>query len=184
MLKAHNAAYTLVEALLVVAILSLFVGVGFANFRDFSRRHKAEAFLRQLTADLRLAQELSLSGHKPDDPPGFCTADTSLEGREELAGIEFSVTSTGYQFRAYCENTEVQPPTPSYSAAIKSVTVPSEITLTTNPSATTALVFRSLARGTDLTGNITISICTDTQDLAVTISPEGKITQDNTVSCP
>jgi prepilin-type N-terminal cleavage/methylation domain-containing protein len=185
MISRSSSAYTLIEVLIVMLIIGIFFSVGFANLRSYSRRQKAENAARQIEGDLRLAQELSLSGRKPENPSGFCTADNKdVRGREELEGIEFRLTSqTSYAVRGYCLNTENNPPTPSYSSDIKTQSLLDNITLAINPSSA-PIIFRTLGRGTNLLSNTTISICSDVEDVAILISPEGKISQSATPNCP
>ena len=69
--KAKNG-YTIIELLFAVSIMAVIFGVGFANLRGFQRRQLLENYVRQVKADLRLAQELALAGKKPSESANDC----------------------------------------------------------------------------------------------------------------
>lgn len=62
-----SSAYTLIEVLVSLMIISLLVAVGYANYRDFGRRQALTGAVKQLEGDLRRAQQSALSGIKPND---------------------------------------------------------------------------------------------------------------------
>jgi len=88
--KNSPKGYTLIEILVGLSILSLLFAIGYASYREFSRRQILIGTARTIRGDLRLAQELSLSGKKP----GGCSV---LDGYNFLV-----VPPTGYEIRALC----------------------------------------------------------------------------------
>ena len=79
-----KSGFTLIELMVVMLIMSLLFGLGFANFRDFQRRQILEGAVRAVKGDLRYAQELALAGRKPDNQDGksCAIADSVLHGYE------------------------------------------------------------------------------------------------------
>lgn len=61
-----NKAYTLIEILVSLTIVGLLFSVGYAGFRDFSRRQQVISSSRIISSELRLIQSKALSGEKPD----------------------------------------------------------------------------------------------------------------------
>lgn len=61
--------FTLIELLIVIMIMALIFGLGFANYRDFQRRQVLEAAVRLVIGDLRFAQEQAISGRVRNDTP-------------------------------------------------------------------------------------------------------------------
>ena len=54
--------YTLIELLVGISIIAIIFGVGFVSYREFSRRQSLTGVTKQLVGDLRLAQQLALTG--------------------------------------------------------------------------------------------------------------------------
>lgn len=89
--------FTLLELLVVIMTMTLLFGLTYANFRDFQRRQYLESAERLVEGDLRLAQQLALSGRKPDTTP-----DNICESRV-LHGYRFHRTSVDtYDIEAFC----------------------------------------------------------------------------------
>lgn len=140
-LKSHNA-FTLIEILVVMTIIALLFAAGYVNFRDFQRRQALTSVGREFVGNLRLAQELALSGSKPDGVS--CPV---------LNGYNFRITDWTYPGFVYtieadCAGTPVE---------VKTVTVPgdSSIYIATEPpeigSPTfSPLVFKTLGQGTNI----------------------------------
>ena len=72
------AGYTLIEILVSLPIVGLIFGIGYVNFRDFSRRQALAGVARMVKGDLRLAQEQALAGKKPTH--AFCNPSNQLDG--------------------------------------------------------------------------------------------------------
>ena len=91
----NQGGYTLIEILTVLTIIGMLFGVGYANFRGFSQRQVVLDTNRTIQGDLRLAQQMALSGQLPDDPK--CTTPNTLNG------YDFKVYSTTeYKIEANC----------------------------------------------------------------------------------
>src|SRR5258706_3417069 len=100
----NQKGYTLIEILVAVTIIGLLFGVGYANFRGFSQRQVVLDAANSLQGDLRLTQELALSGQKPDD---INCASANL-----LDGYSFRILSSStYEIRANCTGGVVLEPT-------------------------------------------------------------------------
>lgn len=151
--------YTLIEVLIVVAIMGLIFGIGFFSFRDYSKKKAVEAIARTLKSDLRLAQGQSLAGKKPTD----CTS--------SLDGYSFAVTTgtpSFYTVTAVCGNQNI---------LIKTATLTSDMSLSVpsvNP-----ILFKPLGQGTNIPSGSSVTI-TITQFISnfsqvVTVSSTGEI---------
>lgn len=75
-LSKSGAGYTLIEVLVGLTIIGFLFGLGYVNFRDFSRRQGVSGAAKKIQGDLALAQQLALSGQKPNDVK--CTASGAL----------------------------------------------------------------------------------------------------------
>lgn len=132
----NTSGFTLLELLIVIMIMGLLFGVGLANYRDFARRQSLLGISRKIKGDLRLAQQLAITGNKPTD----CVV---------LEGYQFNwVSSTNYQIEALCSN------------SIYAVMTVDDIFGNTSMSAPSPdpLLFRVLANGTNITASLTATI--------------------------
>lgn len=160
-----RSGYTLIEILVAITIVGILFGFGYVSYRDFGRRQALAGVTKQVQGDLRLAQQMALSGQKPDDPK--CNAPNTLNGyyfRTYIAG-----PSTTYVIGANCTggNPEVT----------KYVELPVGITLTYSPSV--PVLFKALGRGTSITsGSSTVITLTQESTAAtatITIDSGGSI---------
>lgn len=135
--------YTLIEILVTLTIIGLLFGVGYINFRDFSRRETIAGAGKLLQGDLRLAQQMALSGQKPQD--------VSCNSPNLLNGYDFSVVSPSeYTIKADCSGGVV-------STLAKDVNLPSDITFSPIPSPN-PVVFKVLGHGTNIPSGSTVSV--------------------------
>jgi prepilin-type N-terminal cleavage/methylation domain-containing protein len=134
------AGYTLIEILVALTIVGLIFGIGYVNFRDFSRRQALAGVARSVKGDLRLAQEQALAGKKPEHI--FCNPPNQLDG------FNFRVVSSqSYVLEANCTGGAV---------TTKTGTLPSDISISTpspNP-----IIFKILGQGTNLSGDATLTL--------------------------
>jgi hypothetical protein len=81
-------------------ILVLLLGAGTAGFRDFQRRQTLDAAVRQVVADMRLAQEYAISGRKED----WTHPTTNEKLCVTLLGykVQFDKSGGSYVLSAYC----------------------------------------------------------------------------------
>ena len=131
---SKNHAYTLIELLVGISIISIIFSVGFASYRDFSRRQALTGITKAIVSDLRLIQQKSLSGEKPSS----CTT---------LSGYQLDITSTTtYNLVADC----------STNVVVKTVDLTEAgVTISSN---TDPIIFKVLGQGTNLTSEATITI--------------------------
>ncbi|MBL7036743.1 prepilin-type N-terminal cleavage/methylation domain-containing protein [Candidatus Microgenomates bacterium] len=145
--------YTLIELLVGITIISIVFTIGYASFREFSRRQALTGITKIIKGDLRLAQQLALTGEKP--AVGACTT---------LQGYTFAPSSDSYTLVANCS--------PDGDRIVKTVNLEDEITLTG-----TSILFKVLGLGTNLSSdsvlNLSHSIAGGSVD--ITIGPGGEI---------
>ena len=88
--------FTLIELLVVLTIIAILFGVGFANYRGFSRAKDLERVKREVVADLRVAQENALSGKKPLNEPECNDPGNSLSAHSFTIGAIFTKYELSY----------------------------------------------------------------------------------------
>lgn len=131
-------AYTLIELLVGISIVAIVFGVGFVSYREFSRRQSLTGITKQLVGDLRLAQQLALTGQKPTGE--VCTT---------LIGYIIARTSpTSYKLTADCSNDDF---------LIKTVDMPADTTISVN-TLISSVTFKVLGQGTSLSSPLTFTI--------------------------
>jgi prepilin-type N-terminal cleavage/methylation domain-containing protein len=164
--KAHTStkAYTLIEILVVLTIVAILFTVGYVGYRDFGRRQALAGIAKQIEGDLRLAQQMALSGEKPQSQACLNNA---------LDGISFGISSAPYYYRirAVCGNG-------GYTTypLIKEVAFPTDITPTINIA--TAIIFKVLGQGTNIPGSnavITLTQAGTNKTISITVEPGGSI---------
>lgn len=132
--SVNSRGYTLIELLVAISIGIIVFTIGFAGYREFSRRQALTGIVKQIKADLRLAQQLALTGQKPT--VGSCV---------RLDGYSFTRTSpTSYQLIANCTNA---------NRIVKDITISPNTTITAG-----TVIFKVLGQGTNLTAPLTFTI--------------------------
>jgi len=127
--------YTLIELLVGISIVAVIFGIGLISYREFSRRQALTGVLKQVKADLRLAQQLALTGQKPE----VCT---------KLIGYTFTATSSNYKIIASCSGGTVE---------TKTVDISADTTISAG-----SVTFKILGQGTSLSSPLTYTV-TNTQ---------------------
>ncbi len=162
--SARKNGYTLIEILVALAIVGILFGVGYTNFRDFTRRQSLGDSAKQIQADLRVAQQMALSGQIP--------VDVRCTGNNRLNGYFFRVLSaTHYEIRASCSGGAV-------TSATKDVTLPASVRISTPFPSPNPILFKVLGSGTNINSAnavITVRQVTGSSTTSVTISPGGQI---------
>lgn len=159
--KGSQEGYTLIEVLVGLSILALLFATGYASYREFSRRQILVGVSRAIKGDLRLAQELSLSGKKP----GGCSV---LDGYNFLV-----IPPTGYEIRALCGATTYLEK--AGSVAGLNVTLSN---LSPDPTPSNTITFKTLGEGTNIgagsstTLTITQTTTGTTTDVVITSGGE------------
>lgn len=160
----HTSAYTLIEVLVTLTIVGILFAFGYASFRDFARRQELAGTVKQMQGDLRLAQQMALSGQKP-----------SAVGCSTLSGINFRTisnsclggTGSSYVIEYNCGGV-VQSP------SVKCVDIPIDISMT-GPAAN-PITFKVLGNGTNLSEDNIILLNQGTINSAtVTVTAGGEI---------
>ena len=151
--------YTFVEILVVLLIMTIFLGVGVVSFRGFERRQEVEAGAREIISNLRLAQNEASAGVKPAGCVG------------ELKGHRFRAISgspSGYQVHAVCDN----------AVLVKESFLAGSVSLTETGG---DILFNTLAQGVDLTGSgrILITSSSENRCVGITVTEEGEIRSDD-----
>ncbi len=157
-----NSAYTLIEILVVLAILSLFLGMGYTNLRDYQRRQLVVGSAREVEGALRYAEEMALAGAKPS----ACASET-------LDGISFNTTgSASFTIRAECGVQKID---------LRVKNLPTGISLNA-PNPGQATLFHVLAKG--VTNPKTFCVCDNYGNkAAISVSSSGEI-NEATCTCP
>jgi prepilin-type N-terminal cleavage/methylation domain-containing protein len=142
----NTSAYTLIELLVVLTIIGLLFAIGYANFRSYSQRQAVLDTNKQIQGDLRLAQQMALSGQLPDD-------NNCLQSHgNSLSGYSFVVipSSSEYEIVADCTG-------PGMLAPYKDVDLPSGLSITMSSAQTitpaNTIVFNVLGNGTNIPAN-------------------------------
>jgi prepilin-type N-terminal cleavage/methylation domain-containing protein len=73
------AGFTLVELLIVIAIIGILSTVLLANYNSFGRRQEVKNTAAELKSELRKYQNFAISGHKNPDQSSTCDDTTTLE---------------------------------------------------------------------------------------------------------
>lgn len=135
-LARPGKGYTLIELLIVMAIMGILFTVGYLSFQDYARRQTLLAAGRAVRVDIRTAIESAIAGNKP----AACN--------NVLNGYQFWITSgTTYEIDAICSGGNV---------VVTQATVPTGITLTaSNPN---PVIFKVLAQGTNIPTGTTATV--------------------------
>ncbi len=150
--------YTLIELVIVIAIMAILFTIGYGNFQDYSRQQALISAVRTVQTDLRTTQESAIAGNKPAACNTF------------LNGYRFRVISgSTYAIEASC--------TPNNNISVKQVTMPNGMTIgTPNPN---PIFFKSLAHGTNIgTGGTASIVITQTltgRTRTITIGANGNV---------
>lgn len=134
----ENSGYTLIEILVGLTIIGLLFGLGYVNFRDFSRRQSISGAAKKIQGDLALTQQLALSGQKPDD--------AKCNSPNLLSSYDFSIVSSSnpaqYIIQANCSGGIVNNP------YYKEVSLPADLSLSSDSLST--ISFKVLGSGTNI----------------------------------
>ena len=149
--------YTLIEVIVVLAIMGIVFTMGFVNFQDYSRQQALQAVVKSLQTELKSAQGNAIAGKKPAACNGV------------LDGYQFQRTSpTTYQIAAYCSQNIV---------TLKTITLPADFTLqapTPNP-----IKFKTLGQGTNIpagtTATVTVTQISSGKTRSVSIGENGNV---------
>lgn len=128
-------AFTLIELLVAVSIITIVFSVGIAGYREFSRRQALSGTLKQIKGDLRLAQQLALTGQKPEG--AVCG---------KLYGYTFTrIGSDTYRLVANCDLSNL--------FTVKEVNLPEYVEISAG-----SVTFKVLGQGTNLVDNLIYTV--------------------------
>jgi hypothetical protein len=99
--EKNSPGFTLIELVVIAAIISLISTLLLANYRAGEKRFLLQSSSHKLPQDLRRAQEMTMSMYEfPDCPPG-----TKLIGY----GIDFINDAESYSLKARCGDDPIAP---------------------------------------------------------------------------
>jgi prepilin-type N-terminal cleavage/methylation domain-containing protein len=137
--------FTLIELVVVIMIMGLLVGFGYASYREFARRQMVNGAVIQLRSNLRLAQQLALSGKKPESG---CNTLNSYQFY-----LNYSVNPDQYEIRPRCDGSE-------YSLITKTVIFPNGVHFSSTTGLSGSLRFNVLGRGVVISGGSSPTVIT------------------------
>ena len=108
--------FTIVELVVVIGTMAILFSLGYANNREFQRRQQLESVVREFKVDMRLAQQLALTGKKP---AGCAT----LEGYRIIREGMGMGMQNSYEILAHCGKNKKCDKDPDY--CVKDVDLPS-----------------------------------------------------------
>jgi uncharacterized protein (TIGR02596 family) len=122
----QNRAFTLIELLAVIAIISLLIGIASLAFQNSLQSQNLRATARQLAADLDHASLLARKENRPVDVFFYQYAPGELGGTSSIRAYQFGILD-GF-------NAEDKP---QYRFLVEVKRLPSGMIITTNPTYTT-----------------------------------------------
>lgn len=148
-----NSAFTLIELLIGIMIMSIVFTIGYASYRDFSRRQELAGITKELNSNLRKIQQMASSGQKPN---ATCV---------QLNSYSFEITALQtYKLFANC--------TSDTKIIVNKIVLPTGITISGQN-----FEFKILGQGTNLSEDnvITISSTKSGSSSTVTVGKGGDI---------
>lgn len=158
-----NSGYTLIELLVAMTIGITVFTVGFAGYRDFSRRQTLGGITKRIKTDLRTAQQLATSGQKPSGVT--CT---------RLVSYDFDrINSYRYQIIAVCDNSGTLT-----RNMVKDVDLTTSVSFTSSATGLDVadpISFKVLGQGTNLISDVTIAVTMLSYTDNITVGKGGDI---------
>src|SRR3990172_5731384 len=138
--------FTLIELVIVIGVMALLFGFGYASYREFARRQMVNGAVIQLRSNLRLAQQLALSGKKPES------------GCNTLNSYQFYLNYSlfnpdQYEIRPRCDGSE-------YALITKTVIFPKGVHFSSTTGLFGSLRFNVLVRGVVISGGSSPAVIT------------------------
>ena len=151
---AKNNGFTLIELIIVVATISLFVGISVAYYNNFSENKKLESEARKFANVLNLAKSKASSGE-------------SYSNCNNFTGYRISVNADNYTLNFCCNN--------SCTTQIMASDLPDDIEFS---SGTGNITFKPIGGETNLTSDKLIVLRDDSlnRNINITVSTFGNIT--------
>lgn len=156
-MKKHGlVGFTLVELLIVIAILSTILGLGIASYNGFNRRERLKQSALTLKSHLRFAQTKAMSAEKPG------------VGCSAFVGMEVTFISTTYTVSHQCSPEGVV-------GAPETFSLPSDITFSPVPS---GITFLTSTNRTDSTTDQSITLVNGSQSYMIVVSSNGNVNDE------
>lgn len=166
--KQKNSGFTLIELLFAISIMAIIFSISYADLRGFQQRQHLDNAVKQIKADLRLAQEMALAGRKPTEPAGNpCTAADSV-----LVGYQFHrISDEQYEIGAICTEDD------TVLVRVKGPeTLPKNVNLLGfGPPHT--ILFNALGKGTDKDPSVCLRLQLEANEKYIIVTKTGDIVE-------
>lgn len=129
-----RSGFTLVEVLLVIAILSTLFGLSVVSYRNFQAGQAVVQAAETLRTNLRFAQSQALAGVK-DCPRGGI-----------LRGWEIVPSSNRYDLYILCYDPDPAPPDNSDATLYRSIQLPQRVMMNVSPASLGHILFQPVNR--------------------------------------
>ncbi|MBI3620192.1 prepilin-type N-terminal cleavage/methylation domain-containing protein [Candidatus Roizmanbacteria bacterium] len=160
-----SAAFTLIELIIVVGIISLIVTMSLGYYNPFTERKKIEEGQKRLLDTLELAKKKAVSG---DMAGQSCS--------KSFTGYQVVVDAASYTLYFCCDTSGVLPLCVS---PVTTYNYPSHVTATAVPALPQNIIFKPVFGDTTLSGTVVIKLTNSTLPLAdcrqISITPLGSI---------
>lgn len=155
-----SLGFTLIELLVSLLVISILVGLGYANFRKYSQKQALWSVARQIEGDLRLAQSYAMSGKDAS----ICSPGYYLYGYQILR-----VDNLSYKIQRVCRNPQNGNNT---STDVSNRTLSSNFEIYNSFS----ILFKAVDGGVETGGVINVRrISTTNPYIVITVSASGTI---------
>lgn len=173
-----KAGFTLVELIIVFAIVGIFSALTLSYYNSFSEDYKLENEAKQLENVLALAQKKASSG---DDSSTLPACPVVPFPTPQLAGYRITVINNStYTLQRVCGSGAVTP------APLQQFIIPTNVPVRlTTPAAGPAITFQTLASGVSPAAGTTFRLrnSINSKCIDVTVSALGNVTKGSIFSC-
>jgi len=162
------SGFTLIELLIVVAIMTSVFFVGLVSYQKYQKQKVLEDVAMKVMGHVRLAQQLSMSGTKPDE---------CIDNDYSLVSIEFVVVNErNYDIRARCQKNVSSYVVPTINTYSFPPDYPSEVVFDGPPFP--IIVFYPMGKGVESDVSVTLKHPEISDPKTINVSTGGKIYLD------